>query len=639
MNLEERLLWWQRWAVMVAVIGGSIAVRLGEGDIFGVPKATAVIVCAIAGIVAGACRVALTRRVAVPRGIAVWSAAGLGVAMILSTIFSTQVGQSIVGQYTQDAGLLQYGSYLVLFVVVLRAFRPEQLRLLARVIVGTAAFVSLYAVYQWLGHDPVDWNKPGQVFSVMGNVDFLAGWCGAVAPVAVMLALWKNEYLEWRILAAVTAVAVAFASYASHSFQGPMSVAAGVGLFFFLLVLPRARSLVPRVPRLLLAGGLLVVVVLGAAIAPRVNTAVRGGIDNGLLDRRYFWAAALETGRDNPIIGTGLDTFHNQYERRRPLGQAKYRGENAGAAHSVPLDMWANGGILLLAAYLLFVGYTAWRFFVGIRQLDGDRRYLLLGFGSAWFGYQVESAVSIDKPALAVMHFVLAGTVHVLAGVPEWPERAIGRAVASAPGRGRRPIDQRDVSGGAVAVTASVVAIGLVAAWFGFQPMRADLIYASGVKQLGGDPAAAAGKIRHALALNPYEARYTYDLSRAYVLLQDGKRAVAAAGRGVHLEPGDSSYATYAGSLAADNGQVALARRFYDHAVENDPLGLDSLLAAARFEAQAGNPPKARALVARALAVTELRYDVWTKAANVYDLLKDTAAADNARARAKALAG
>ena len=42
MNLEERLLWWQRWTVIVAVIGGSTAVRLGEGDIFGVSPPEAI---------------------------------------------------------------------------------------------------------------------------------------------------------------------------------------------------------------------------------------------------------------------------------------------------------------------------------------------------------------------------------------------------------------------------------------------------------------------------------------------------------------------------------------------------------------------------------------------------------------------
>jgi tetratricopeptide (TPR) repeat protein len=301
----------------------------------------------------------------------------------------------------------------------------------------------------------------------------------------------------------------------------------------------------------------------------------------------------------------------------------------------VPLDMWANGGILLFGTYLAFVAFTAWRFCVGLREHSGDRRFLLAGFGAAWFGYQVQSAVSIDKPALGVLHFVFAGAVHVLAGIPEWRER---RLLGTQPQpQGRRSVQQTDLSGLQVLLASLVLVLGLAAAWLGSRPFRADLVYASGVHEISTNPQGAVDEIKRALELNPTEARYTFDLSRAYLVLGDKDAAIKAAGDGARLEPGDASYARYAGSVAANSGDVAGARKYYDLAVKIDPLGLDALLESAIFEATVGEADKARRLVDRALAITRDRIDVWRKAGTVYTLLHDDAGVAEAAKRLKEL--
>ena len=86
MTVEDRLLWLQRWAVIVAVAGSALAVRVSDGDVFTVPKSTLIELCAVVAVVAAACRVALTGRLSLTLRPELVSVGVLGIALVLATI-------------------------------------------------------------------------------------------------------------------------------------------------------------------------------------------------------------------------------------------------------------------------------------------------------------------------------------------------------------------------------------------------------------------------------------------------------------------------------------------------------------------------------------------------------------------------
>ena len=624
-GVVPQTLQWQRIAVAVAVAGGALVMWPTDGDVFGVPKATLVVLCGLVAIAIGVGREIRTRSIVVP-----WTPPVLAAAVFIgfygvATLTSTTPMQSVVGQYEQNAGLVLYAACVALFLATVRAHDERTLPTLVRVLVVAAALVVLYAFMQWAGIELFDFVDSTKVFSTLGNPNFLAGWVGIALPLCLGLAVARNATPAWRIVAAVVAVAIVPVSVRTQSFQGPMTVAVS-GLAFVVLLV--ATGGLPIPPALRSRRGLAVLVLAVVVAAPFAVKVVGDGIDQGLLERRYFWRAAVEVVHDHPVLGTGPDTFHNQFLSRRSVAHAALPdSKNAGAAHDVPLEIFVDGGLLAGLPYLAFIGLVGWRLVVAVRRRHGEP-WLVAGIGAAWIGYQVQSLVSLDKPGLIVIHWVLAGATVVLAG-------PIEARVISLPGRGRRAAE---------APLATVVSIGFVGvltvvlAWFATQPFRADLADIAGKQAMErSDGPSAEHHFAEARRLAPWEASYTFQQVLLGSRAGDPVYALRAAEAGARLEPGDSSYAVVAGTIADAAKKRAVARRWFDRALVEDPYGLDTLSKAIVSSALAGDAPRTHDLIRRALAVSDSSPSTWLAIAQARGGLHEDAAARRAYRRVLAL--
>jgi tetratricopeptide (TPR) repeat protein len=127
--------------------------------------------------------------------------------------------------------------------------------------------------------------------------------------------------------------------------------------------------------------------------------------------RTYYWTSAIEIFKDNPVVGTGLDTYYGQY----PIYRQPEDGRQLGLTitdkpHNVFLEYAANSGIVGLGSYLLLVGYGLFLGYKSSRRLDGRARLLAVTFTSVLAGYLAQGFFSIDVPPLAVMGWIgLAG--------------------------------------------------------------------------------------------------------------------------------------------------------------------------------------------------------------------------------------
>jgi O-antigen ligase len=76
-------------------------------------------------------------------------------------------------------------------------------------------------------------------------------------------------------------------------------------------------------------------------------------LDASLSERREFWSAGVGIFRDNPVLGTGLDTYAHHFLAYRPASHARVNLiATTDAPHSVPLGMFTNGGVILGLAWL-----------------------------------------------------------------------------------------------------------------------------------------------------------------------------------------------------------------------------------------------------------------------------------------------
>jgi hypothetical protein len=278
-----------------------------------------------------------------------------------------------------------------------------------------------------------------------------------------------------------------------------------------------------------------------------------------LTARKWYWHAALEMWRQHPLTGVGPGRYGAYYRAVR-TGEAAAANNYSDAAHSVPLHRLATGGLAVALPYLVMVAVVAVALLRGLSRLDGEARLLLAGIGGAWLAYQTQSLVSIDEPALAVTHWLLAPLV-VLLG---WPPRPLIRLLPGArlvQPRGRRaaslpPTLVPNWSPVSIAVTSVLSLVALFALWWVSGPLRADR--AARVAAV----ALAAGK---------------------------GNDALAHLDKATAGSPSTASYWLRRGKFLEQVRQQPLAKASYDAGLRHDPRSFDVLVAAAQLAKAQGD--------------------------------------------------
>ena len=192
----------------------------------------------------------------------------------------------------------------------------------------------------------------------------------------------------------------------SSSVQGPIAAAAGLFVVALAWVLDQhgARlkvDLTVLLAGVTVAGGSLLV---GALAAAGPAASIFG--DSGSRARVFYWEAALAMFSDHPLWGVGLDQHGNFWRSERSASSVDFLGgpSYSDADHSVPLQMLAQGGLVLGLLYAAFLVLTATAVVRGLIRLRGADRMLLTAVGAGWTAYQVQSFVTrkITSTAAAI---------------------------------------------------------------------------------------------------------------------------------------------------------------------------------------------------------------------------------------------
>jgi putative inorganic carbon (HCO3(-)) transporter len=509
-------------------------------DAFALPKATVVVLGALLAVGVGG--VALWRgssTVREPRFLALL--AGFAALVVVATAFAHEPAQALVGDRMRHAGAALYVAGAVLAAAGPQVFRRASARWVLWGLLGAAAVVAAYALLQDRGIDPFDVAVTAEpLVATMGNTNFVSGWLGLVFPVAVWAMLSRGHAREVVYLGAATAAASVATLVVLDSFQGWVAGASGAVLVLGVWLHER---------------GWLRRAAIGAAVVGVVVTAVAGSalwrqVDDGLTDRPLFWAAGVVDLGDRPLVGHGLDTFsHRWYALRArtdpPCQLHSGIDVNAGATHDIPLDLAVGGGMPLLLAYLAVVGFVGWRLVQGLRASGGEERLVLAGLGGAWLAYHVQSLVSLDMPALAVAHWVLAGAI-------------VG--ATSAGGSVRVPARRF--------VGAALVVLAVLGAFVAVRPLRAELHLAAALRADAHDRSAASvAHLEDATRLAPWASVYHSFLS----VRVPAPRAYREAARAAELAPGDPFLAVAAADAAPT---PSLEERWRVAAERRDPCNL-----------------------------------------------------------------
>jgi O-antigen ligase/Flp pilus assembly protein TadD len=390
------------------------------------------------------------------------SACAVLASALASTIGSKLWRYSLFGVEPSHAGLLTTAA-LVFFFFAIRSHIPDPhaLRPLLAAPVVASAFLGLYACLQAVNLDPIPWSNTSDFaewfrpFATLGHPSHLGGYLAMTLPLTLAFLFrgarqgkrWSLASLGLFLLAELAALTLSLAR------GGWIGAVLGLAVFVALTLREGPR---------LMRRGLIASAALGAgAAALAITTASGRQLFGGVLERSlrfresprgYLWTAALTIFKENPIFGSGLETFQFEFLKHRPVGYWSIFewGKTPATAHSEPLQILATQGAFGALAFAALVASLFWAGRRALRRAQGDERVLVAGVVAGAIGYCAQAAVGFSVVATSSLFAAYSG---ILSGY------ALPAPKRTAPSAFRRPLLGLLLIGGGIFAAMNVVVL------------------------------------------------------------------------------------------------------------------------------------------------------------------------------------
>jgi O-antigen ligase len=330
-------------------------------------------------------------------------------SMLIAYYFSNNKLTALIGDNMRRNGLLIYLAVAVILLFASRTINFTYSLRLIQVAVITGLVSSSYGIVQMTGNDPVSWNNPyNPIIVTLGNPNFAAAAMAIFSLISIFSLFLNSISKFFKFISLLTFIMSLVAIYNSQSRQGLLTLL--FGIIFYLSVyaylnLPKTRILVA-----LGSSAISIFLIIGML---QMGPLSRYLYKESVSVRGYYWRAAVEMFRDNPLFGVGLDAYGSYFKEYRELGYVLKYGYDitSSNAHNVILQLFSTGGIFVGVAYLLVTFFT---FYTGIKLVKGtseEIQKVSLLLLSAWIGFQAQAFISIDNVGVTVWGWLLAGSI------------------------------------------------------------------------------------------------------------------------------------------------------------------------------------------------------------------------------------
>jgi len=288
-------------------------------------------------------------------------------------------------------------------------FLTESSTKLDSYILLVGGLVGGYGLLQHFGIDAIHWDNPyNSVLSTLGNPDFASAVMGIFLVLAVGMIIRADIKTIRRIIAGLIALILFATILFSQARQGLLAAMLGLGLLVAVFVWQRNKVLSATVLGLGFAG-----LVLGMWGMLNHGPFARYLFKTSIPLRGDYWRAGIHMFKSNPFFGVGLDRYGANFRSARDLKQALRNGPDtiSNAAHNVPIQIAATGGIFLLVTYLILIFYIGHRSYVAIKNRTGYQQLSVAAVVGAWITYEAQSIISIDNIGISIWGWVLGGMI------------------------------------------------------------------------------------------------------------------------------------------------------------------------------------------------------------------------------------
>ena len=328
--------------------------------------------------------------------------------VLVVLISGGEIFQQLFGSQGRNTGFITYLAFSLIFTGSLIASSPAILKklIIAIFIVGGASLT--YGVIQALGGDPFKWVNPySPVFGFLGNPNFQSSLLGVLGAIAFAQLFVKGLKVQFKALIGLYLLVTLYVIKETHSQQGFLVLALGIGVVVGFYVLQIKRSLG-------IAYGLFSIVGFFAVLIGTLNKGPLASIlyKDSVTYRGDYWRAGWNMTINHPIFGVGMDSYGDWYRRSRTLAATVRRGPDttSNAAHNVFLDISSYGGFPLLIIYMALMVLVV---ISAVKVLKRSKGFdpLFVGLFGGWVAFQAQSIISINQIGLAIWGWVLSGLI------------------------------------------------------------------------------------------------------------------------------------------------------------------------------------------------------------------------------------
>jgi hypothetical protein len=182
------------------------------------------------------------------------------VAMLVS---EAPLSQEFWGVFGRNSGFLTYFSLIVLLLSSALVQTEKFYANLIRSFVLTSFPLTLYALIQLVGMDPIAWSQMAP-FATLGNINFSSAFFGLASIVQGVLVLHSRTSVQLKLLLVSFLLVNIFIILQTGSIQGVMIFIAGMGIVIFLKIRSILSLKFLKFPYLI--GGLLIFILTFMAL-------------------------------------------------------------------------------------------------------------------------------------------------------------------------------------------------------------------------------------------------------------------------------------------------------------------------------------------------------------------------------------
>jgi UDP-GlcNAc:undecaprenyl-phosphate GlcNAc-1-phosphate transferase len=299
----------------------------------------------------------------------------------------------------------------------------------------------------------------------------------------------------------------------------------------------------------------------GESTTPSSPSTSRSRLLSGAGNRYDYWRIAWQDWTKRPLGGVGAGNYARSYFERRSTT------EDVEQPHSLELQALSELGLVGVLLFAAFIGGVVWGAVRMRRSASRSPlfRALMVGGLGAFAAWLVQASVDWMQllPGLTAIALVAAVVVVWPRGRPASAPEAI-RASRLGRALGGRP---------ALALGASAIVVTLIVAGASLSRQGlSDVLRSRAQGELGTNRAAALTNANRSLDIDPDSVQAYYVKAAALARFDQARAAESALAMALRREPQNFVTWVLLGDIAAREGRLEVAKRYYTHALQLNPL-------------------------------------------------------------------